>query len=163
MINITAALEYDKHSFAENYMTEMSLFSNTAGIPSITEPIKFSYVDQCAPVFNLTCISTGGLPITVTWTRDGVPLPYDYFHKRDQTMTNDADFTYENVLTVKVNETGTYQCCVGNVGGIDCQNLTLGGKVFSKYTVISTLCRTTHTYVPIMNGILYSCILYIMR
>ena len=120
------------------YVSGLSFSSNTAGVPSISEPINFTYFgdtyslayDPLNPVFNLTCVSTGCAAETVNWTRDGVLVHYDDNHTLSQTVTNMS--TYENVLTVKGNEPGEYRCCVGNTRGNDCsQEFMLEGKAFS--------------------------------
>ena len=107
-------------------VTGLSLFSNNAGEPFISHPIKRTIVDfsdPLNPVFNLTCISHNGPATIVTWKRDGSIIPYDDNHMLSQTVTNMLHITYENVLTVKESEAGKYQCCVSNARGRHCSQV----------------------------------------
>ena len=65
-------------------------------------------------VFTLTCVSTGGPATTVTWTRDGSNVPYDATHVLTQTVTDQLNIVYSNVLTVTGSESGIYMCSVTN-------------------------------------------------
>ena len=61
--------------------------------------------------FTLTCISTGGPAIAVTWTRDNVDMTRD----PDNTVLNDpVTAQYTHTLTVKGRQEGTYTCTVAN-------------------------------------------------
>ena len=62
------------------------------------------------PVFNLTCISTGGPATTVNWTRDGEVTT----GVRSQIVTNQKYSTYNNTLTVTERLLGHYRCKVTN-------------------------------------------------
>ena len=64
-------------------------------------------------VFNLTCVSYGGPP-TITWTRDGNNVSYDATHVLTQTVTDQLNAVYSNVLTVTGSESGIYTCIVTN-------------------------------------------------
>ena len=117
-----------------NYVTGLSCFSDTAGKPRISDPIKLTGVDlsdPLNPVFSLICISHNGPPTTVTWTRDGQEVNYDDNHTLNRTVTDMFHSTYESVLTVKGSEPGRYQCCVANSRGRDCSQVyILEGKFF---------------------------------
>ena len=84
----------------------------SSGAVTYIEPLQFSLTAD-PPVFTLTCVSTGGPP-TVTWTRDGNNVPYDATHVLTQTVTNQLNVTYSNVLTVTGSESGIYMCSVSN-------------------------------------------------
>ena len=64
-------------------------------------------------VFTLTCYSYGGPP-TVTWTRDGNNVSYDATHVYTQTVIDQLNVMYSNVLTVTGSEPGNYTCSVTN-------------------------------------------------
>ena len=84
---------------------------STLGAPTITDPLEFSLTSDltaASPVFTLTCISTGGLATTVTWTRDGAAATGVI----SQTVTNMLTATYVNTLTVTGRLPGNYQCKV---------------------------------------------------
>ena len=87
------------------------LYSSGA-VTSVASPLQFSFTAD-PPVFTLTCVSTGGPP-TVTWTRDGNNVPYDATHVLTQTVTDQFNIVYSNVLTVIGSESGIYTCSVTN-------------------------------------------------
>ena len=72
---------------------------------SITDP----------PTFTLTCVTTGGPPTTVTWTRD---TEIDYQSNRNftfsRTVTNFTNSTYNNTLTVTGRYLGQYRMTAWN-------------------------------------------------
>ena len=78
------------------------------------DPLQFSLTADPS-VFTLTCVSTGGPATTVTWTRDGNNVPYDATHILTQTVTDQLNIVYSNVLTVTGSESGIYTCSVTNV------------------------------------------------
>ena len=93
-----------------------------AGGPDIASLIQFSLETSFKvepPMFTLTCVSTGGPPMTVTWTRDGAAVSYDANHVFSETITNQFVANYSNVLTVTGREPGNYQCNVTNNRGND--------------------------------------------
>ena len=73
-----------------------------------------SAVTADPPVFTLTCVSTGGPATTVTWTRDGNNVSYDTTHVLTQTVTDQFNIVFSNVLTVTGRESGNYICSVTN-------------------------------------------------
>ena len=86
---------------------------------SVNSPLQFSLTSVLItttdpPVLTLTCVSTGGPAMTVTWTLDGTAVSYDANHMLTQTVTNELSITYTNVLTVTGREPGSYQCNVTN-------------------------------------------------
>ena len=82
----------------------------------ITDAIQFALVSSSPVQFTLTCTSTGGPATSVTWTRDGVTVPYDSTHVLTQTVVNARRTArYRNTLTVTGVEGGRYQCTVSNV------------------------------------------------
>lgn len=110
----------------------INIFLHTAGIPNIPKDITHTVNDSdpLNPVFNLTCISTGGPAQTVTWRQDGRAVSYGDNHMPSQTVTDMSQSIYENVLTVKGNEPGEYQCCVRNVRRTVCRSFTMKGNAF---------------------------------
>ena len=61
-----------------------------------------------SPQFTLTCISTGGLATTVTWTRDSITVTEGTETVLDDTVT--AQYTH----TLTVTTGGEYTCTVSN-------------------------------------------------
>ena len=84
----------------------------SSGAVTYLDPMQFSLTADPS-VFNLTCVSYGGPP-TVTWTRDGNNVPYDATHVLTQTVTDQLNIVYSNVLTVTGSESGNYTCSVSN-------------------------------------------------
>ena len=84
----------------------------SSGAVTFLEPMQFSLTADPS-VFTLTCVSTGGPP-TVTWTRDGNNVSYDATHELTQTVTDQLNIVYSNVLTVTGSESGIYTCSVTN-------------------------------------------------
>ena len=57
-------------------------------------------------------------------------MSYDANHILTQTVTNQRDITYSNVLTVSGREPGDYVCSVANDrGNASSQILTIEGKI----------------------------------
>ena len=86
-------------------------------VTSVTDQLQFSLISALTadpPVFTLTCVTTGGPATTVTWTRDGAAVSYDANHVLTQTVTDQLNIDYSNVLTVTGREPGSYQCSVSN-------------------------------------------------
>ena len=100
--------------------------------PRIT---NLAFTDGSSSSF-LTCTSTGSAATTVTWMRDGQPLIIDGgTYQLTQTVTDRADSSYENVLTI-MEELSTvvehhYSCLVSNINGNASEHLNLTG-LFSK-------------------------------
>ena len=99
-----------------NVINNVSVSPPSGALQPIADAIQFSLVSSSPVQFTLTCTSTGGPATSVTWTRDGVDVPYDSTHTLTQTVV-DAGRTaqYKNTLTVTVVEGGGYQCTVSNV------------------------------------------------
>ena len=92
------------------------IICSSGAVTSVASPLQFTLQTTASvdpPVFTLTCVSTGGPP-TVTWTRDGNNVPYDATHELTQTVTDQANIVYSNVLTVTGSESGIYTCSVTN-------------------------------------------------
>ena len=85
----------------------------SSGAVTSVDPLQLSLTADPS-VFTLTCVSTGGPATTVTWTRDGSNVPYDATHVLTQTVTNQLNVVYSNVLTVTGREPGIYTCSVTN-------------------------------------------------
>ena len=85
----------------------------SSGAVTSVDPLQLSLTADPS-VFTLTCVSTGGPATTVTWTRDGSNVPYDATHVLTQTVTNQFNVVYSNVLTVTGSESGIYTCSVTN-------------------------------------------------
>ena len=109
----------------------------------ITDPLQFSLQTTPTadpPVFTLTCVSTSGPATTVTWTRDGTAVPYDFDHVHSQTVADQHSLIYINVLTVTGNEPGNYLCSVTNVRTAlpATASLTVAGEAHYKGFHLST-------------------------
>ena len=116
------------------------LLSITGRIPypsgevSSIHPLQFSLTSTVTadpPVFTLICVSTDGPATTVTWTRDGNNVSYDPTHELTQTVTDQTNIIYSNVLTVTGRESGNYQCSVTNDRTVQPQvsaSLTVAGE-----------------------------------
>ena len=113
------------------YLWAILLYSVAYSSGSMTSvaPLQFSLTADPS-VFTLNCITTGGPP-TVTWTRDGNNVPYDATHVLTQTVTDQENVIYSNVLTVTGSESGIYTCIVTNdrtAPPIVSQELTVVGE-----------------------------------
>ena len=62
------------------------------------------------PTFTLTCVTSGGPPTTVTWTRDNTGIDYesDNNFTFSRTVTNFVSSTYNSTLTVTGRYPGQY-------------------------------------------------------
>ena len=69
-----------------------------------------------SPKFTLTCRSEGGPVTTVMWIKDGIPLhETNISYTTSQIITNTSSNTvYNNTLSIKGREYGTYNCNVSN-------------------------------------------------
>ena len=93
------------------------ILSSSGAVTSVASPLQFTLQTTASadpPVFTLTCVSTGGPATIVTWTRDGNNVPYDATHELTQTVTDQFNIVYSNVLTVTGSESGIYTCSVTN-------------------------------------------------
>ena len=93
----------------------LSLLQNTVyclslsvAVPTITNPLEFT---QGSPSSTLTCTSTTSIATNVTFMRDGNAINgivrdgdsvtvNDVTYQLSQTLTNRAQSTYDNVLTI---------------------------------------------------------------
>ena len=68
------------------------------------------------PTFTLTCVTTGGPPTTVNWTRDNTEIDYQTNSTFifSQTVTNFTTSTYNNTLTVTGRHPGQYNMTAWN-------------------------------------------------
>ena len=68
------------------------------------------------PTFTLTCVTTGGPPTTVTWTRDNTEIDYQSNGNFtfSQRVTNFVSSTYNNTLTVNGRHLGQYNMTAWN-------------------------------------------------
>ena len=95
------------------------------GIPSISE-LTFN-----ATTRSLTCISTGGPAINVTWRMGGSELTVDgSTYQFMQTLTNRTTSTYCNVLTIVSSDLtpilgSIFTCEVENTRGTATMNITI--------------------------------------
>ncbi len=72
------------------------------------------------PVFSLTCISIGGPPTSVSWTRDGAGIPDSEeggSYVTSQTCIDTVTATYYNQLWIHGRLEGLYECLVSNEKG----------------------------------------------
>ena len=69
-----------------------------------------------SPEFTLTCRSEGGPVTTVMWIKDGIPLhETNISYTTSQIITNtSSNSVYNNTLSIKGREYGTYNCTVNN-------------------------------------------------
>ena len=68
------------------------------------------------PTFTLTCITTGGAPTTVIWTRNNTEIDYqsNSSFTFSRTVTNFVNSTYKNTLTVTGRYPGQYNMEASN-------------------------------------------------
>ena len=68
------------------------------------------------PTFTLTCVTAGGPPTTVNWTRNNIEIDYqsngNFTFSR--TVTNFTTSTYNNTLTVTGSHPGQYRMTAWN-------------------------------------------------
>ena len=121
-----------------------------AAVPTITNPLEFT---QGFPSFTLTCTSTTSIATTVTFMRDGNAINgivrdgdsatvNGVTYQLSQTLTNRAQSTYDNVLTITEALSSlvgsTFTCQVENALGVSAisQSFHIPGKThgFGMYT-----------------------------
>ena len=68
------------------------------------------------PTFTLTCVTTGGPPTTVTWTRDNTEIDYQSNSNFtfSRTVTKFTNSIYNNTLTVTGRFPGRYNMTAWN-------------------------------------------------
>ena len=97
-----------------------------------------SDLNGATPQFTLTCISTGGPGITVTWTRDSTTVT-----EGTETVLNDRTTAwYTHTLTVTGRLPGLYRCAMGNTKSFLSRILTVTGtQKGSNYFFYKKLCH----------------------
>jgi len=83
------------------------------------QDIEFQLLPESSsepPVFTLTCVTTGGPPTAVNWTRDGTAIDYqsNSSFRFSRTVTDLVTATYNNTLTVTGNFPGLYSISAQN-------------------------------------------------
>ena len=73
-----------------------------------------SELNTPTPTFTLTCTSTGGPAITVSWTVNNSAVTEDGAHDITSQITNATTATYTHTLTVTGRLVGEYECNVSN-------------------------------------------------
>ena len=97
------------------------------GSPSVT---GLAYDDQSR---TLTCTSSGGPPVSVTWRRDGVVITLSATYQQTKSLVDSVTSTYQTVLTIdqsleQMNITGTYSCTVENARGESSETVIIPGE-----------------------------------
>ena len=97
------------------------------GSPSVT---GLTYDDQSR---TLTCTSTGGPPVSVTWRRDGVVITLNATYQQTKSLVDSVTSTYQTVLTIDPSlhysrVVGTYNCAVENDRGESSETVVVPGK-----------------------------------
>ena len=80
-----------------------------------------------SPQFHLTCISTGGIPTNVTWTRNETTIDISV-GLYNTVLTDGLASTYNNTLTVKGRMAGVYSCILAGATGRISGQLNVQGK-----------------------------------
>ena len=96
------------------------------------------------PTFTLTCVTTGGPPTNVTWTRDNTEIDYQSNSNFtfSRTVTNFTTSTYNNTLTVTGRYRGQYNMTAWNrntVLYIGSQSATSSLLVKGKHVMTSAI------------------------
>ena len=84
----------------------------------------------------LTCSSTGGRTINVTWTKDGAVITPSAAFQQTKRVINASQGIYHNILTIaqSVAERGLYSCMVENSRGSSNRiELYICGKAIHMY------------------------------
>ena len=112
----------------------MLFFEGDLTIPGGMTLTVDSDLNGASPQFTLTCISTGGPPTTVSWTRDSATAMGDEMTVLDDTETA----TYTHTLTVTGRTEGLYRCSVSNSKpSLTAAELSVTGIVYSIYLTIT--------------------------
>ena len=92
----------EEMQFMLHVMYPASIPPLSGALQPITDAIQFALVSSSLVQFTLTCTSTGGPATSVTWTRDGVTVPYDSTHVLTQTggHYNYADYYHSTIIPV---------------------------------------------------------------
>ncbi len=75
---------------------------------------QLTILTEDPPVFVLNCTSEEGPASTVTWSWNDVPVTEDDNHVVLQSVVDGEAAVYNNSLTVRASEFGTYTCTVSN-------------------------------------------------
>ena len=98
----------------------------------ITEPPTITELTYQEINNTLTCVSTGSPATIVTWIKDGLTINDANDYTSTQTITDRANSTYSNVLTVNEeipgSVSGVYNCTVSNVLGFDSRVVVVVGE-----------------------------------
>ena len=80
----------------------------------------------------MRCVSTGSPATNVSWMKDGLSIDNSTGYTHTQTVTDRANSTYSNVLTVSEGApggvAGTYTCTVYNELGNDTREVVAVGE-----------------------------------
>ena len=91
--------------------------------PTITD---LTYHEESGSV---RCVSTGSPATAVSWMKDGLSIDDSTGYTHTQTVTDRANSTYSNVLTVSEGAPGgTYTCTVYNELGNDTREVVAVGE-----------------------------------
>ena len=109
-----------------------------AGSPTVT---SLTFDEQSR---TLSCTSTGGLAITVTWRRDGVVITLNATHQQTKRLVDPVEGTYQTVLTINQsvgwnNIVGTYNCTVENVRGESSETVVVTGETRTMYFIYTVI------------------------
>ena len=85
-----------------------------------------SDLNGASPQFTLTCISTGGIPSSATWTRDGDSITEGTVTKLVDGVTSQ----YNHTLTVRGRIEGVYSCTVTDNSRQSSVQLNVQGKTY---------------------------------
>ena len=97
------------------------------GSPNVTD---LTYDEQSR---TLTCTSTGGPPISVTWRRNGIVITPNATYQQTKTLVDSVNGTYQTVLTIDPSlqfsrVVGTYSCTVENDRGESSETVVVPGE-----------------------------------
>ena len=105
----------------------MLFMFHRAGLPNVTD---LTYDEKSR---TLTCTSTGGPPISVTWRRNGIVITLGATYQQTKTLVDSVTGTYQTVLTIDPSlhysrVVGTYNCTVENARGESSETLIVPGE-----------------------------------
>ena len=123
-----------------------------AAIPSITNPLVFTLGSSSS---TLTCTSTGSVATNITFIRDGTTVGTlrdgesmefgGVTYQMTQTVTNRAQSTYQNVLTIKQPLAGiigsSFTCRVENTLGTSFASHPLTAGLFNFLDIQHLYCQ----------------------
>ena len=114
------------HAYQLHFICHYFLYPDT-GSPIVT---SLTYDDQSR---TLTCTSTGGPPVSVTWRKDGVVITLGATYQQAKSLVDSVTSTYETVLTIdpsvdQRNIAGIYNCTVENDRGESSETVVVPGE-----------------------------------